>query len=259
MRTRTKILIPVAVFLAVGFFYIYMVENGYSPYVEGIGLTRFSEDEFQKHQKYVKESNPIENLNIVKLTDQELAKVPIIKDLINKSLKKEFPLNRVGILNSTLDEIRSNHDYVAQKYAAKYNTDPGSYFSTKRPGEYQLEQFPDSYWYEYEGRFFKYGTKYYSFYDNRILVNYDEPYRVKVGVLKHDLASDRFYVELTDGDWKHIHKIKQAIDKIGTLQENIDVMAGLSQSDLNKYRQWSQNHTFFEYGGEYYQISFWIA
>ena len=136
MRTRTKILIPVAVFLAVGFFYIHMVENGYSPYVEGTKLTRFSEDEFQK---YVKEAGSIEDLNIVKLTEQELAKVPIMKDLINKSLKKEFPLNSVGILNSTLDEIRSNHDYVAQKYAAKYNTGPDSYFSTKRPGEYQLE------------------------------------------------------------------------------------------------------------------------
>ena len=148
---------------------------------------------------------------------------------------------------------------VAQKYAAKYNTDPDSYFSTKRPVEYQLEQFPDNYWYEYEGRFFKYGTEHYSFYDCRIFVNYGEPYRVEVGVLKHSLAPDRFYVELTDGDWKHIPKVKQAIDKIGTLQESIDIMAGLSQYDLNKYRQWNQNRDFFECGGEYYLTTFWIA
>ena len=148
---------------------------------------------------------------------------------------------------------------VAQKYAAKYNTDLDSYFSTKRPVEYQLEQFPDNYWYEYEGRFFKYGTEHYSFYDCRIFVNYGEPYRVEVGVLKRSLAPDRFYVELTDGDWKHIPKVKQAIDKIGTLQESIDIMAGLSQYDLNKYRQWNQNRDFFECGGEYYLTTFWIA
>ena len=52
-----------------GLFYLYTAENGYSPYVKGVELARFSKDELQK---YVKEVGSIENLNIVKLTDQEL-------------------------------------------------------------------------------------------------------------------------------------------------------------------------------------------
>ena len=160
MNTRTKIIIPVIPLFAFVIFYLYIADNGYSPYHEGIGLTRFSEDEFQKH---VKEAGSLENLNILTLTDEELEKVPAIKKLIEKSKGKEFPLNSVGILNSTIDEIKHNHHYVAQKYAAKYNKSPDSYFSTRIPETNHLEKFPDSYWYEYDGRFFKYGDKYYSF------------------------------------------------------------------------------------------------
>ncbi len=86
-----------------------------------------------------------------------------------------------------------------------------------------------------------------------------------MGVLKHDLTPDRFYVELTDDDWQHIPKVKEAIDKIGTLQEDIEVDVGMSRSDLNKYHQWIENNrsmvvgSFLEYEGEYYRISFWIA
>ena len=262
MKTRTKILIPAIPLLAFVIFYLYIVDNGYSPYHEGIGLTRFSEDEFQKH---VRQAGSLENLNIIKLTDEELKKVPVIRELIEKSQRKEFPLNRVGILNSTLDEIKSNHYYVAQKYAGKYDKNPDSYFSTRIPEESQLEEFPNSYWYEYEGRFFKYGERYYSFYDTDQLVGYGDPYRIEVGVLKHDLTSDRFYVELADDDWEHIPRVKEAIDKIGTLQEEIRVQVGMPKSDLKKYQQWiedSQGMTvgsFLEYEGEYYGVSFWIA
>ena len=259
MKTITKIVIPTIPLLAFVIFYLYIVDNGYSPYDEGIGLTRFSEDEFQK---YVIEAGSLENLNIIKLTDEELKKVPVIKELIEKSQTTEFPLNRVGTLNSTLDEIKSNHNYVAQKYATKYNKNLDFYFSTRLPEESQLEKFPDSYWYEYDGRFFKYGERYYSFYDTDQLVNYGDPHRIEVGVLKHDLTPDRFYVELTDDDWQHIPKVKEAIDKIGTLQEDIEVNVGMSRSDLNKYRQWIENNrsmvvgSFLEYEGEYYRISF---
>ena len=49
MKTRNKILIPAVPLLAFVIFYLYIVDNGYSTYVEGIELTRFSEDEFQKY------------------------------------------------------------------------------------------------------------------------------------------------------------------------------------------------------------------
>ena len=45
MRARTKILVPVILVLAAGLFYLYVVANGYSPYVEGISLTYYEETE----------------------------------------------------------------------------------------------------------------------------------------------------------------------------------------------------------------------
>jgi hypothetical protein len=261
MKTRNKIIIPAIILLTIGLFHLYIATNEPSTYDEGVGLTHFSDDEFQK---FVKEEGSIENLNVIKLTDEELEKVPVIKEMIEKSLREEFPLNSVGILDSTLDEIKHNHNYVAQKYATKYNKNADSYFSTKLPDKSQLEKFPDSYWHEYEGRFFKYGEKYYSFYDNNLLVNYGDPHRIEVGVLKHDLTPDRFYVELTDDDWQNIPKVKEAMDKIGTLQEDIRVQTGLPKSELIKYRAWVDDSrgmvvgSFLEYRGEYYRISFWI-
>ena len=118
MKTRTKILIPTVVFLSIGLFYLYIVDNGFSIYSEGINLTLYSEDEFQK---ILKQTGSIEALNITKITDEDLKQVPVLKELIEQSQRQEFPLNSVGVLNSTLDEIKFNHDYVAQKYAVKYN------------------------------------------------------------------------------------------------------------------------------------------
>ena len=51
-------------------------------------------------------------------------------------------------------------------------------------------------------------------------------------MLKNNLNPDRSYVELTDDDWQHIPRVKDAIDKIGTLQEEIRVQVGMSESDL---------------------------
>ena len=259
MKTRTKILIPTVVFLSIGLFYLYIVDNGFSIYSEGINLTLYSEDEFQK---ILKQTGSIEALNITKITDEDLKQVPVLKELIEQSQRQEFPLNSVGVLNSTLDEIKFNHDYVAQKYAVKYNTNSDSYFSTKLAHPSQLEEFPDSYWYEYDGRFFKYGDRYYSFYDASILVNYGEPYRIEVDVFKRVLTSDRLYVELTNEDWQHIPTVKEAIDKIGTLQKNIEIFTDLSPLTLTTLRNWSNNTIegyMFEYDDRIYSIGFWIA
>ena len=69
MKTRTKILIPTVVFLSIGLFYLYIVDNGFYIYSEGINLTLYSEDEFQK---ILKQTGSIEALNITKITDEDL-------------------------------------------------------------------------------------------------------------------------------------------------------------------------------------------
>ena len=81
-------------------------------------------------------------------------------------------------------------------------------------------------------------------------------------MFKRVLTSDRLYVELTNEDWQHIPTVKEAIDKIGTLQKNIEIFTDLSPLTLTTLRNWSNNTIegyMFEYDDRIYSIGFWIA
>lgn len=90
MKTRTKILIPTISVLAIGLFYLYIVANGYSPYVEGIGLNYYAETDPSKifdHPDFQ---------SITELTDEDLKDVPRIKGMLEIALKQDLPLNDDG-------------------------------------------------------------------------------------------------------------------------------------------------------------------
>ena len=48
MKTRTKIIIPVIILLGIGLFYLYIVAEGYTRYIEGIVMTYFYETDPDK-------------------------------------------------------------------------------------------------------------------------------------------------------------------------------------------------------------------
>jgi len=66
--------------------FLFLVDSGLGSY-EGVQIERLSEDGFLR---YYNDNDG--NLNIVKITDDDLEKVPKIKNLIKKSLQKEFSL-----------------------------------------------------------------------------------------------------------------------------------------------------------------------
>ena len=66
--------------------FLFLVDSGLGSY-EGVQIERLSEDGFQR---YYNDNDG--NLNIVKITDDDLEKVPKIKNLIEKSLQREFSL-----------------------------------------------------------------------------------------------------------------------------------------------------------------------
>ena len=56
--------------------------------------------------------------------------------------------------------------------------------------------------------------------------------------------------------------LKEAIEMIGTIQENIKVQNSMDGAELDRYKKWyEQNITFgiFEYDENYFRIGFWIA
>lgn len=85
MKTRTIYAALVGLFVTATIFFIF-ADSGLGSF-EGIRIERLSEDGFQRHY-----SDNEGNLNIVKITDDDLKQVPKIKNLIKKSLQQEFSL-----------------------------------------------------------------------------------------------------------------------------------------------------------------------
>lgn len=84
MKTRTTFAI-VGISITVMILFI-LVDSGLGSY-EGVQIERLSDDGFQR---YYNDNGG--DLNIVKITDEDLNQVPKIKNLIKKSLQKEFSL-----------------------------------------------------------------------------------------------------------------------------------------------------------------------
>jgi len=117
MKTKFLIISGIATLFVIGsvVFLTSGVNFGDVSY-EGIGIERFSDSGFQK---YVDEYG--DNFNIIKITDDDLRNVPKIKDLINQSLQKEFPLvqndeieteNNIQVFTSLrIHEIETYHKW----------------------------------------------------------------------------------------------------------------------------------------------------
>ena len=238
--------------------------NPEARYVEGIALTRYSDDQLRE---LYEDSELKGQFAVVSVTDDDLRDVPAIKMLIEQSLQQEFPLNLESTVQGSLEELFSNHIYVAKKYSEKYSTNPDRYFIRSDPDEYTKSKYPDSYEYQFDAGFFKYGEKFYSFSDSYLIVTEEEPPLIGVYVLQN--APYRF-VDLTDDDLENMPTVKEALEKIGTIQENIQVSTGLPSSEAKEYQKWNERLGFsyggtmiypsiFEYKGEHYMLSFWIA
>lgn len=106
MKTRYKILIPLAVIFAIGLFCLYIIASGNARHVNGIGLV------------YFYETDPDKILNdsllsgIIEITDDDLEKVPRIKGMLEIALDQEFPLKDDGfsLLDSNFNSYWVNKD-----------------------------------------------------------------------------------------------------------------------------------------------------
>lgn len=85
MKTRT-IFAGLAGTFAIVTVLLILMDSGMGSY-EGIKIERLSDDGFQRYHE-----DHEGNLNIVKITEEDLEQVPKIKNLIQKSLQRDFVL-----------------------------------------------------------------------------------------------------------------------------------------------------------------------
>ena len=124
MKTRYKIIIPAIVFLAIGLFYLYIVANGYSPYVEGIGMDYHAETDTSK----IMENLNLQSIN--ELSDEDLKDVPKIKGMLEIALKQELPLDDDGfaLFDESLNSYWFNREGSGLRVQISMGTDEANYY-----------------------------------------------------------------------------------------------------------------------------------
>lgn len=147
MKTRYKILIPAIAVLAIGLFCLYIVANGYSPYVEGIGLIYYAETDPSKifdHPDFQ---------SVTELTDEDLKEVPRIKGLLEIALEQDLPLNDDGfaLVDESFNSYWFNREGSGLHVQISMSTFDSDYY-----GDWIHENIPTS--------LVKYKDRYFSFF-----------------------------------------------------------------------------------------------
>lgn len=263
MKIRNKILISTVLIISFGLFYVFITENGYSPYDEGFRLTLYSDYKFQEFLNYTDDQDFI----ITKITDQDLKDMPELKKLIEKALSKKYPLNEVGHAPITIEELDNFQHQYAEILSEKYSRDSASFFTiddNHMPEEY-LAIDPLVHLRTFQPNFFKYENKLYGMGPNSFYIpsmEDDDFLRLEVYKINGLRQSEHTLEELSDKQIDIISIIQSAINDIGQHQENIEVQTGLSSTTIIKYENWQANtlgSSMFEYQGKIFSIGFWIA
>jgi len=261
MKTGTKIIIPLVFFLSIVLFFAYLDDNGFFSY-EGMALVYFSDYQLQKELEH----ESMQGVEIVSLDDEDLKKVPKVKELINKSLSKKFPKNELGTTPISYEQIINFQLQYADILAEKYSRKSTSFFEKRDVSEKQLLLESSLYLRQFEAYYFEYENNQYGIGPTRMYVpNFEKPDTFYLQVYKTNgplREKDHTWADLTDKELEIESLIVAAIDNIGKLEENIEVQNGMSSGDVDRYYKWKRENIpsqIFEYEGNYFRIGFWIA
>ena len=269
MKNRTPLLIVILVISILSivlssFFAWNNSDNGgitFPMHNEGIILWYLSDHSLQEELK----EPYLNDAQIEKITDKDLEQVPEIKRLINAALQEEFPLNETGRILSDIETLKEYHRYYATILAEKYSKEPEEFIRILPARQGDLEISPNAYNYEFDGSSFEYEGEQYG-WEHSSFVDYEIENLADIGVYKHKHLLDpkrHIWATITDEQMQeHMPLLRDAVNRIGTMQENIEVQNSMSRSDLDRYQKWyEQNvpHGIFQYDERYFKIGFWIA
>jgi len=260
MRLRSSLFIVGVAALVLYFGMVGFLEI-HDLYSTEISLTLYSDYEFDKKLKSLGRG---ENILLVKYTDQYLEDYPIIKELIDINLSRDIPKNDDAKIIVSYNELLAIHQYMAIKYAEKYDSSPDDYITINDEKENT-----ESFYHTFEAEIFTIDGKLYGFDRNTFhITDFD---KVDLGVSTQKMnyfIRDWEIADLTIDDLKNIPKLNLVINEIGKYDENIQSRKGVVVEEFNKYRDWasslklvkednsSQKNAFLEYDAKKYHLFF---
>ena len=260
MRLRSSLSI-VGLALLVLYFGMVVVSEIHDVYSTEIAVTLYSDYKFDEKMKSLGKG---ENILIVQLTDQYIEDYPIIKELIDINLSKDIPKNDDAKIIVSYDELLEIHQYMAAKYAEKYDSSSDDYITINDEKE-NTEPF----YHTFEAEIFTIDGKLYGF--DRHTYSITDFDKVELGVNTQKMnyfIRDWEIADLTSDDLKNIPKLGLVINGIGQYDENVQSRKGVLEEEFNKYRDWakslrlvnednsSQKNAFLEYDDKKYHIFF---
>ena len=262
MKTGLKIPSLASIFVIVVSVYLFVVLSGYLPYDEGIFLYLYS-DYSLKSEKY-----PAGSITVI--TDEDLKDVPELRELIHKALSKEYPLNTVGGVPVTFENLDRFQRQYAEILAAKYSKNSADFFTYDYSfaSDEDLADNSTHYIRVLECGYFEYDCKQYGLSSNCLRfpsVESDDQRRLEVYEIRQPLQEgDHVWAVLSEERISLMPSIIDAIADIGQYQEGIKVRSlGLPPSTVDRHKDWKTNilddYHSFEYNGKIFLITFWIA
>jgi hypothetical protein len=229
-------------------------------YSTEIALTLYSDYEFNEKMKSPEFAN---TLHIVKLSDDDFIEFPIISELIDRNLSKDVPKNERAKIIISYDELLSMHQYMAKKYAEKYDTSPNDYIEIN-----DKKERGEPLYHKFEAEIFTIDGKLYGFGRNVYPITDFDNVELRVGTQEMNyFIRDWEVADLTSDDLKNIPKLGLVINEIGKYDKNIQSRKGVVVEEFEKYRQWAKSlnlvtndssieNAFLEYDGKKYHIFF---
>ncbi len=260
MRLRSSLSIVGISFLVIYFGMTVFLEI-HDVYSTEIALTLYSDYNFNEK---INSLGKGENVLIVKLTDQYIEDYPIIKELVDVNLSKDVPKNDDAKITVSYDELLAIHQYMAIKYAEKYDTSPDDYITIN-----DKKENTEPFYHTFEAEIFTIDGKLYGFGRNTYPITDFDKVELEVGTQEMNyFIRDWEVADLTNDDLKNMSKLGLVINEIGKYDENIQSRKGVVVEEFNEYREWakslklvnednsSQKNAFLEYDGKKYHIFF---
>ncbi len=260
MRLRVSLFIVGISFLAI-YFGMWGFLEIHDVYSTEITVTLYSDYKFDEKMKSLGKG---ENILIVQLTDQYIEDYPIIKELIDSNLSKDVPKNDDAKIIVSYDELLAIHQYMAVKYAEKYDSSPDDYIEINNKKE-NTEPF----YHTFEAEIFTIDGKLYGFDRHTYPITDFDKVELEVNTQEMNYFIRNWEIaDLTSDDLKNIPKLGLVINGIGQYDENVQSRKGVLDEEFNKYRDWamslrlvnednsSQKNAFLEYDDKKYHIFF---
>ncbi|MCE9651495.1 MAG: hypothetical protein K8Q89_00285 [Nitrosarchaeum sp.] len=281
MKTKLLIITILVIACGVSFFTVFQISHDlqtYSISIDGnyihinseyscatVSLERLSPDSL----KQVK----LQNATFFEINDTDIKDIPVLEELIQATHKIDFPTKDHSRTYVGLREFVDYEFFIMDKVISKYGGTQDDYFLKldsdldKRLADPNKQGFKN----EFDAPQIIYHDKIYTLGDTVFWTSDEDELHQLVIRLDDSLRDNSKFIILTDDDMKHVPKIKQLIDIIGTEYDDIIASKSVKENpDWKNYRDWfkqkrlefetdeSKIHGFM-YKEEYYSLSFPIC